>query len=108
MCLKTALLLSLHACSTIFSINVLSDFQYNCIQNVVTNTNSLLMTLLPSLKDSLFTESVQSNIRDIDQTMTWNILLVKESLEIRHGNPSLNVGLSDSRELKLFLVLVSC
>ena len=45
---------------------------------------------------------VESNVKIIDSSTNWNILLLKEALYIKRESPSLNNGLKASRDLFLF------
>ena len=45
---------------------------------------------------------VQRNTTVIDRNKNWNVLLIKEALNIRQKHPLLNSGLKASKELELF------
>ena len=45
---------------------------------------------------------VRENIKVIDKSNNWNILLFKESLAIDNCSPLLNHGLKASKDLQLF------
>ncbi len=47
-------------------------------------------------------QSIQNEVKILDNDSNWNQLLYKEALWIERSNPSLNNGLKASRQLKLF------
>ena len=45
---------------------------------------------------------VRNNIRVVDKSDNWSVLLFKEALSIKDSNPQMNSGLKASRDLNLF------
>ena len=45
---------------------------------------------------------VRNNIRVVDKSDNWSVLLFKEALAIKDNNPQMNSGLKASRDLNLF------
>ena len=45
---------------------------------------------------------VRHNLRVIDKSDNWSVLLIKEALAIKDRKPLLNSGLKASRDLRLF------
>ena len=45
---------------------------------------------------------VRNNIRVLDKSDNWSVLLFKEALAIKDNNPQMNSGLKASRDLNLF------
>ena len=85
-------------------INCCSGFQHlldlqklgnSLFDDIPTSTTTII-------KDHIiYTELVRNNTRIIDKSNNWNILLFKESLNIKHRKPSINQGLK-AKELQLF------
>ena len=46
---------------------------------------------------------VQQNLKVIDKSKNWSIILLKEAIYIKDRSPLLNSGLKASRELQLFV-----
>ena len=49
-----------------------------------------------------FMNTITNNIKIIDSSEKWNILLIKEAIYIKKYSPILNNGLKASRDLYLF------
>ena len=47
-------------------------------------------------------QSIQEEVKILDNDANWNQLLYKEALKIDRNDPSLNRGLKASRQLRLF------
>ena len=45
---------------------------------------------------------VRNNIRVVDKSDNWSVLLFKEALAIKDSHPQMNSGLKASRDLNLF------
>ena len=54
-----------------------------------------------SIRDSQV-NLIRENIKVIDKSNNWNILLFKESIAINNCSPLLNHGLKASKDLQLF------
>ena len=77
----------------------------SCPNLIFINDLMQIDTSIKQTKSNLrdfFINTVQNNIKILDRSDNWSILLIKEALFIKDHNPSLNTGLKASRDLNLF------